>query len=197
MKSQIKTLLISILLSSGVAMSAEAKENNGELILSFFGAAHDNKIQGDSDPNFGLGAFVETNMNSHIGIETGFVYINRQYKSKAAGFEVVQETGRLHIPVMVKFWLNDYLAVAAGPYASVKVGNTSTEFSFGDADLGAIETSADDDVEFGYDISGTLNFAIREKTGLFVEGRYSDLFSSESDEETDQIFLLAGVKITL
>ncbi len=198
-----KKLLITLLAVSlsTVTYADEDTSTDGGLILSFFGAAHDTVADDNgtkaNEYSYGFGGFVEANVNGFLGIETGAVLLDKQYESEAPLGTVVQETSRLHVPVMVKFWITDYFSLGAGAFASFKIGDTSTTFNVGGVNLGTINSSADEDVEFGYDLSATFNLAIQEKTGLFIEGRYSSLFDEENSENADELYALAGVKIEL
>lgn len=174
----------------------------GSLILSGFGVVNQG-VEGDSGGNeddkyhFGAGVLVEANVNGILGIETGAIFIKRQYDYEAAGFRLVQQVNRIHVPILARVWIGDYFSVGAGPFASFKVGNVKDSLEFGSTTIGSVETNADDSVEFGYDIAATLNFAVSDKTGIFVEARYSSPFDKAKDTDYETITGLAGIKIDL
>lgn len=194
---------VAIVSVSGLLFSTSAfAKKDGSLVLSVFGVVNQGVEEagsGSEDKNyhFGLGALVEANIDGNIGIETGAIFVKRQYDYEAGGFRLVQQVNRLHIPVLARIWLSDYFSLAAGPFASVKVGNVKDSLEIGGSPIGSVETNADDSVEFGYDIAATLNFAISDKTGIFVEARYSSPFDSAQDTDYETITALAGVKIDL
>lgn len=192
----------SLAVGAFLSTPAFAQDGDGELVLSFFGVVNQGVEEAESDKedksyHFGVGAFVETNINGNFGIETGAIFVKRQYDYEAAGFRLVQEVNRLHIPVLARFWVSDYFSVGAGPFASVKVGNVSDTLEIGSTTIGSVETNADDSVEFGFDVAATLNFAVNDKTGIFVEGRYSQPFDRAQDTDYETLTALAGVKISL
>lgn len=199
MKKLIKYLLIPLSLISFSAHAA--RPNEGELIMSIFGVINESVDQDgstgrDKGYNYGLGGLVEANFNGFIGFETGAIFVQRQYEYGFAGVSLVQEVGRLHVPIVAKFWPTNFLAVGVGPYASLKVGNVKNTLEIGSLS-GSVDTKADDEVELGLDATITLNFSIADKTGLFVEGRYSKPFNEGEDTELDGMTGLAGVKLVL
>ena len=202
-KKIISILAISLFASVGFAQSA-LDDEKGSLILSFAGIANENVDQLDQqsddtsyDLNYGLAVLVEAGINDHFGIETGVLYTKVQYDAEAAGARFVQSVNRLHVPVLARYWIVDYFSVGAGPYASFKTGSVQNTVSIGDVELGDVETSADDSVQFGLDFAATFNFAIADKTGIFLEGRYSLPFDEEPNEDVKQVYALAGLKIDL
>tara|TARA_B100000749_G_scaffold280223_1_gene275319 strand:+ start:25779 stop:26378 length:600 start_codon:yes stop_codon:yes gene_type:complete len=197
---KIAVTIISIVGLTGLAQANE--DGAGSLVLSITGVANDKvseveENKEENEMNFGAGVFVEAGINDNFGIETGVLAVNRQYEAEAAGARLVQEVSRLHVPVMARFWATDYLSVAAGPFLAFKTGDSKTSLDIGDTEIGSIETSADDDVEYGLDAALTLNFAVNDKSGVFVEGRYSKILDDAEDENADQVSALAGVKIDL
>lgn len=63
--------------------------------------------------------------------------------------------------------------------------------------LFSTQTSSDDGINWGLDTAATLNFAVADKTGIFVEGRYSILLGSENGEDANQMQALAGLKLDI
>ncbi len=195
----VKFLLVPMSL---ISLSAQAaRPTDGELILSLFGVVNDSvKDDGssgrDNSYNFGAGALVEANVNGFLGIETGAIFVKRQYEYGSGPVSLVQEVGRLHVPAVVKFWPTNFLAVGIGPYASFKVGDVKNTLEIGGVG-GSVDTKADDDVELGLDATVTLNFSVADKTGIFVEGRYSKPFDEGDDTELDSMTGLVGVKISM
>ncbi len=198
----LKSFMVVSIVSLGFATSTMARPDDGALILSVFGIVNENvkevtSEERDKSYNFGFGGFVEANVNGILGIETGLMYVKRQYEYSAAGSSLVQQVNRLHVPVVVKFWPTNYISLGAGPFVSFKTGSVNTALNIGGVDVGSIDSSADDDVEFGYDLTAGLNFAVAEKTGIFIEARYSSPFEKENSEDYEELSALAGVKIQL
>ncbi|MCO5113573.1 MAG: PorT family protein [Bdellovibrionaceae bacterium] len=202
----LKTLTVIAIFGTGFVAPTWAgvfKERDaGSLIFSGFGVINrgveDNGSGSEDDQyHFGVGALVEANINGVLGIETGAIFIKRQYDYEAAGFRLVQEVNRLHIPILARVWLGDYFSVGAGPFASIKVGNVKDSLEFGSTPIGSVETKADDSVEFGYDIAATFNFAVSDKTGIFIEARYSSPFDKAKNTDYETLTGLAGVKVDL
>lgn len=194
-----KCILPLVLFVSSSAFASRPGE--GEMIFSIFGVVKDSveeikTDERDNKLNYGFGALVEANANSFLGIETGVIFVKRQYDYEAGGVSFVQEVNRLHIPVVAKFWPTNFLALGVGPYVGIKVGNVKNTLSIGSVS-GSIDTNADNDVEFGLDATATLNFSIADKTGLFVEGRYSQPFDNKSDVDYDSLTGLVGVKLAM
>lgn len=167
-------------------------------ILSIAGVAVEKKdsIPDNSGAHFGFGILYEANLNDNFGVETGVLYIKRQYETKFANAKLVTEVARLHIPLLARYWVNDYLAFALGPYMGLNIGSVDSTVVVGDTNT-SYETSADDDLEFGFDLAATANMAINDKTGLFVEGRYSQLFDKSSNVDYQRLIGLAGLKLDM
>lgn len=177
------------------------EDDKGSLILSFVAIATDRvkEVQDreDNELNYGGGILVEANINDNFGIETGALVVNRQYEIERLGVRVVEEVQRIHVPITARFWATDFFSLAAGPYLAFKTGSTKTSLEIGDINLGNFKTSADDSVEYGLDAAATINLAVNDKTGVFVEGRYSKMLNEENDEDGDQVSALAGLKLDL
>jgi len=192
MKKILTLTLFTLIFSNGTAF---ADDDDGSLVLSFAGVASDR--QNESKYDYGLGALIEANINDHFGIETGALFIKRRSELfNTGGVEVTQSVSRLHIPVLARFWVTDYLSLAAGPFVEFKTGDVKTTGTIGGAG-GSVETSADDSTQFGLDAAATLNFAVADKTGVFVEARYSMFFDEEDDEDFNKMFYLAGIKLDI
>ncbi len=173
----------------------------GQLVLSLavVGNSQTKQLAEDNlrdELNFGGAAFVEFLMGDHFGVETGAMLVQRQYDVASGPLRLVQETQRLHIPVLARYWVADYFSAAAGPYASVRVGGTRSAAQVGEAEA-ALETSASRDLELGFDISVLFNLGIANKTGLFAEGRYSLPFQTKGGEKASEVYALMGVKLHL
>ncbi len=187
---------------AALAFPVLAQAEDGSLVLSVAGVVNDRveEVRNDEENdavNYGGGVLVEAAVNDHFGIETGVLVIKRQYDLNEDDVRVVQEVSRLHVPILARFWATDFLSIAAGPYVAFKTGDTETSLEIGDNELGSIETSADDDVEYGLDAALTLNFAVADKSGLFIEGRYSNPMSNDDDEDADQVSGLVGLKFDI
>lgn len=182
--------------------TAEYSDSNysGEddsVVLSLAGLATTPKEEIDNeDYNYGAAIFIEANKSDIFGFETGVMYIKKQYVANVAGAKVVDEVDRLHIPAMARLWATDFLSVAAGPYIAFSVGDVERTVTVGDAAVN-YESSASDDIELGLDVAGTLNLAIDDKSGIFIEGRYSQPVDEESAEDVDKATALAGFKIDI
>jgi hypothetical protein len=183
-------------------LTAQAsRPGDGELILSVFGVANDSveevrTDERDNKYNYGFGALIEANYNSFVGIETGAIFVKRQYEYGVSGFSLVQQVNRLHVPVVAKFWPTNFLALGVGPYVSFKTGSVKNTLEIGTL-TGSANTNADDQVEFGLDMTATLNFSVADKTGLFIEGRYSKPFDEGKNTSYENLTALAGVKVSL
>ena len=92
--------------------------------------------------------------------------------------------------------MSDWFSLALGPFISIKAGEVRNTVELGGFDA-SYSTSADDDFEWGLDLAATVNFAIADKTGFFIEGRYSLDLDQEDNEKSDQISGLAGIKLDL
>jgi hypothetical protein len=173
-------------------------DHKGGLVLSLAGVVSDRAGDLDEGRNndrvdVGGGILVEASVNDNFGIETGLLLVNRVYDVEANNSRLVEEVNRLHVPVVARFWATDFFSIAAGPYASFRTEDEEATISNGTG----LETSADDDVEFGLDAAATVNLAMNDKTGLFLEGRYSRPFDEANNEDSDVVSGLVGLKLDL
>ncbi|MEX1099902.1 MAG: hypothetical protein WEB87_05720, partial [Bacteriovoracaceae bacterium] len=141
-----------------------------------FGDVDDSPLR---DPDTGYGVLVEGNWVDSFGTEIGFLRMNKQYSVTEQGSAVVEEVDRLHVPVLAKFWPTDYLSLGVGAYADFAISDVNRSVE-GDQSVDA-DTSAQTTV-YGGQASATLNLAINNKTGIFVEGRWSEPFWRENGE---------------
>lgn len=191
-----------ILTSLSYPLLSHAALGDGSMTFTLAGIANNgaDEIQnqgGSGSINFGAGALVESNIYDRFGIETGALITDRKYTTEAGGLRLVQQTRRLHVPVLARLYATDFFSVGAGPFAGFKTGNVKTAVEGSGNSYGVASTSANDSVEYGVDAAATLNAALSATTGLFVEGRYSALLDERSDEEANEVYGLAGVKINI
>ena len=177
--------------------------NDDSLIISVFGVATGtekevrNEVSRDEFDR-GYGLFLEGNFNDHFGIETGAYMVRRQYEVSNRFGSITTSVDRLTIPVLAKFWLADFLSVGVGPYASFSVGDERTDVNLGDITIASSESRASEDQELGIETSATFNLAVNDKTGVFVEGRYTRPFDNEANDQfVNHASLLAGLKVDL
>ncbi|MEC9281606.1 MAG: outer membrane beta-barrel protein [Bdellovibrionota bacterium] len=198
-----KKLILSLTCLSSMLFTVNTMAaGDGSLILSFAGVANDTEKavrnnETNNEVNIGGGVLIEANINEKFGIETGALLINRQYDAEKGEARLLQETKRLHIPIMARFWVTDWFSVATGPFVAFRTGDTKTSLKVGDTELGSLETSADESVEYGIDTAATFNISIDDKSGIFLEGRYSDLFDQDNTEKFNEVSALAGFKMQL
>lgn len=174
-------------------------EGRWVLSLGLLGNSQSKQVSEDSlkdEFNVGLAALVEVMVRERIGIETGALLVERQYDVSSGSLRLIQSARRLHIPVLARWWVADYFALGLGPYAAVRLGSVRNAVQFGEAEL-ALDTSSRRDLELGFDVSALLNLAIHNRTGLFLEGRYSSPFDRRGGEESSHIFGIVGVKLHL
>lgn len=174
----------------------------GEFIVSAAAVANNSieKIQNNEKKekyNLGAAILFEANVNSYFGLETGGILIERQYDVELGALRLVEEVKRLHVPILIRLWPTNYLSIAAGPFASFKLGNTTRTAEIGNITAASLKTSADSSTQYGLDAAVTLNFAVYKKTGLFFEGRYSSPFEKEKHENSDEATALIGLKFTI
>lgn len=181
-------LLSFILMAGSPSAFADDDDKDGSLVLSFAGVASERSNESKYD--YGFGALIEANINDNFGIETGALFIKRE--SEILGGTSTQTVSRLHIPVLARLWVTDFFSVAAGPFVEFKTGDVKTS-----TPIGNFDSSADDSTQFGLDAAATFNLAVADKTGIFVEARYSMFFDEEDDEDFNKMFYLAGVKLDL
>lgn len=175
--------------SSTQKLGSLRRNDKGSLILSFAALAN--------EFNMGGGVLIEANLNGQIGIEFGALFLSRRYDVDRAGLKITEEVSRIHIPIVARFWATDFLSMALGPFIAFKTGTKKTSLQSGDTRLGSINTSADDSFEYGMDAAFTIDLAVANKTGVFIEGRYSDTLDEKPNEDSDQISALAGIKLDI
>lgn len=140
----------------------------------------------------GLGFAFEYNLNQQYGLEIGLFNIKRRYVTSSDGETLAQDAHRAHFPLLLRGWLWNNLSLGIGPFASFRTSNIRSARS---ANSDNLETQAEDEVEFGLETAATLNIAYGDKTGVFIEGRWSEPFNQREEVEINQFTALAGVKV--
>ena len=194
-----KKLILLCCLVMGLGFNqAHALDSDGSLIISVAGLANDTVDDYEDDEhNYGAAVLIEAGVNDHFGIETGVLYTKLVTSLESSNATLAREVDRLHVPIAARVWLFDFFSIAAGPFASFRTGSVENRFDINGQTFASNETSADDDVRFGYDVAATFNLAVADKTGFFVELRHSSFFDDEDDEESDQLYGLAGFKFDI
>lgn len=187
---------------TNVEASKADEDDKGSLVLSIAGVVNAKetdveKDEEDTEFNYGGAILIEANIRDNFGIETGVMLVNRQYDREIGNTRLVQEVKRLHIPIAARFWFGDVFSIAAGPFAEFQTGDVKTSLRRGGNEVASVKTQADDSTMYGADGAATLNLALNDKTGIFVEGRYSYFFDQDDDEDLNQVSGLAGVKIDI
>lgn len=144
------------------------------------------------DRTTGLGFAFEYNLNSKYGLEVGLFNIKRRYVTTNGDETLAQETQRAHFPVLVRGWLWDNISLGLGPFASFRTSKVKSARSANSENL---DTQASDEVEFGIETAATLNITYGDKTGIFLESRWSEPFNQREEVEINQFTALAGVKV--
>jgi hypothetical protein len=197
----ITKFLYSLILAGCISLSANAADNQSSMVVSLTGLVNSQESDFEAentskeDINYGGGLLVEINTNDRFGIETGALFTERVYEASSGSQSIGQKVKRMHIPITARAWLSDYFSLAAGPFVSFQVGDVETYYKSGNNVIGEISTDAEKKTEYGLDGAATLNFALADKTGVFVEARYSSILSS--DEVDDEVSALTGLKIDL
>lgn len=153
--------------------------------------AYDAVKKGEFYPLSGL---FEIGATENISFETGLIFVERQYQVANDNYLLQQDVNRLHIPVMVKLWWRDIIAISFGPYMAFAMSGTRSTEVIRVVDSDDLETPAEDFVEFGFDSALTLNIPLKNKTGIFVEVRYFAPYDTIQFRKYNSIYGLAGFK---
>lgn len=175
-------------------------ENEKGHILYSLAAVYSPNIHGVIRPDkagqiFPLALLVEIGANDNIGFETGLIFNERQYLVESDNYNLQQNVKRVHIPVTVKIWWRDTVAISAGPYVSVAASGIESQKWIRVSDTNNLKTPADDTFEFGFESALTFNFPLSDKTGLFVEGRYYAPYGEVQLKKYNSVYGLIGIKI--
>lgn len=174
-------------------------EGKGHFLVSLAGVYSSN-IRGVVRPEksgkfFPLALLFEIGANENIGFETGIIFTERQYLVANDNYQLQQNVKRFHVPVTVKIWWRDTIAISAGPYASVAASGVDSEKWIRVADTNNLKTPADDTFEFGFESALTLNLPLSDKTGVFIEGRYYAPYGEVHFQKYNSLYGLIGIKV--
>jgi hypothetical protein len=129
----------------------------------------------------GYGALVGTRFSPYWGIETGTIYVQRNYTETGeflgTQFSLDVNTKAFHFPLGIRIYLGNLLSLEAGGY---------------------FESSPDSDSESGtnYGVQGGLRFSLplSKSAALFAEARYNQGLKDYGGYKTsDLVFALVGV----
>lgn len=149
---------------------------------------------GKSGEFYPLSGLFELGATKNIAFETGLIFVERQYQVANDNYLLQQDVNRLHIPVMVKLWWKDIIAISVGPYMAFAMSAVRSTEVIRVMDSDDLETPAEDFVEFGFDSALTIHIPIREKTGIFAEIRYFAPYDTIQLKKYNSVYGLAGFK---
>lgn len=163
-------------------------------MLDFSNIEPDNTVNDTSLDNTddGLGFSAELNINRYFGFELGIFSIRRRYITNSGNASLVEDAKRAHIPGLFRVWLWDNVSLGAGPFASIRTDGVRSAET-GNAE--ELDTQASDSIEWGLEFAGTLNIAYGDRSGIFLEGRWSEPFNQRSDVEINQFSAITGIKV--
>jgi hypothetical protein len=151
----------------------------------------DEKSSGELAP----GALLfEMGANKNIGFETGIIFLEQQYQVANDKYYLQQNVKRLRVPLTVKIWFFDTIAISAGPYVAISASRINSYKVVRTVEDNSLTTPADNFVEFGFDAALTLNVPINHKSGVFVEGRYYAPYDKVELKKYNSFYLMGGVK---
>jgi hypothetical protein len=167
------------------------RDRTASLLVSVGGIGAPAISEGTRDRSFGLGvaAFIEALGSNTFGLETGFMVVNRVYEASAGSTKLLEETNRIQIPILFRYWPAEFVSIGVGPFGSIKSGSTASTVN-----PAGLATSAHKNAEFGAEAALTFNFRVLPRTAVFVEGRVTDSMGRASDETSLDLIGLAGFK---
>lgn len=181
--------------TTDTSYSTTDTDKRGSFILSVAGIAS-SKLKSDSrDRTVGVGggALIEAQVNPWLGLETGALLLTRTYEVNQNSAQLIEESTRIQVPILARFWPARFFSVGAGPFMAFKLGKTSRG-SFTPSNL---STSAGKTTELGAEAAATFNMAVYKKTGAFLEGRLSRTFGRADNESNTDVVGLLGIKLDL
>ena len=140
----------------------------------------------------GLGFSAELNINRGFGLELGIFNIKRRYYIEDDSGTLVDEARFAHIPALFRAWLGNVVSVGLGPFVGIRTEKVRSTSS---GDVSELSTQADAAFEYGIESAVTLNVAYGDKTGFFLESRWTEPFNQKKDVEINQFTALAGLKV--
>jgi hypothetical protein len=160
-------------------------------ILAMAGFAQAENARVGAFGGVGYSAYQDANKNVNANEKNGWAYgleleapLARDFGIET-GFQYTQADKIFEIPLLAKFWLSNAIALGVGPYIAPRSGATLQEM-----EVGAMGTLG-------------LNFAVKDKTGLFIEGRYLRGFNNyvaaanNTAVTRNDVLALAGVRFDL
>lgn len=152
------------------------------------------KVSEDSldHSNNGLGFSAELNINRGYGLELGIFNIKRRYYTEDQAGTLVEESRFAHVPALFRAWIGNIVSVGLGPFVGIRTEKVRSTSS---GDASNLKTQADSPFEYGVESALTLNFAYGDKTGIFLESRWTEPFNQKEGVEINQFTALAGLKV--
>lgn len=196
------TLLLSIAVVLGAALmpsqvsAYSPKEGNVLGSIGFF--AHRTNFwtshTGARAPWTGGIALVANGDVSDAGqLEIGVFHMNKQYFRDIGAVYMGEETEEIHVTMGYRRWITPQFSVALSFSSAYSMGDVR-ELHNDFAPAPAIDTSARDSVEYGFDLSVQYELFSWQRSAIILDGIYSLSVTGKPGEKADHYGALIGYR---
>lgn len=141
----------------------------------------------------GLALVANGDLNDVGQLEVGLFHINKQYFRDLAYRYVGEVTETLHITMGYRYWFTPKFSTALAFSSAYSMGDVRELHNDFKPDL-AIDTSARDNVEYGFDLSLQAELFNWSRYAVTFDGLYSLSITGKPNEKADHYGFMIGLR---
>lgn len=143
----------------------------------------------------GFGLVANGDVNTTGSLEVGIFYAHQiYYRHIDDQYRQMEKIKRMHVSMGYRWWWNPYLSASLSFYSSYAIGDPQVYHSNMLATAAAVDTSAQDITEYGFDFAMQCDLWNNSKSAVILEARYSLNVTSKSNEDADRYGLMLGYR---
>ena len=196
MRHPVKSLFLLITLFTFRIYAYAPKEGNitGSYGLFLYKTNFNGSSQLAPSPILGdVGLIANGDMTERGSLEIALFHMNKIYYRNLNDLYLAEKAETMHVMMGYRRWLSETFSLGLGFYAAYTMNSYQTIHSESNVDL-AIDTSARDTAENGFDFSMQNEIWSKGKESVFVDLRYSYSISNKENEKGDHYMLFLAYR---
>ncbi len=155
---------------------------------TFSGSVNDSK----SPIKGGFGLSVLGDLDNNGSLELGVFHFEKIFVIDKTEGSIMQRSQVVHIPMGYRHWFTEKFSMSLSFFSDYPMGGVKTVTTAGSSLLD--QTSANDKVDYGFDISARLEVFERSEYSVVTDLRYSYLLTKNEKESSDVIGFFLGLQ---
>jgi hypothetical protein len=141
----------------------------------------------------GFGLVALGDINTYGALEIGMYHMHRVYIRDQGPFTISEKTELMHITMGYHYWINPYFSTSLTFSSGYSMGDPQIIYSNFPAGQ-EIDTSAQDTVEYGLDLSLQSELWEKERYSVIAEARYSYSLTPKENERGNHYGLMIALR---